>query len=78
MDKLAPIDDLPSTATLMNDTVFAQMFDGPSHELRALKFDKYDFGRTPGYLTGFSIVDRGVEGLNHFSSASVDGGNAEF
>lgn len=78
MDKPAPIDDLPSTATLMNDTAFAQMFEGPSHELRALKFDKYDFERTPGRLTGFCIVDRGVEGLNHFSGDSVDGGNAEF
>lgn len=78
MDKPAPIDDLHSTATLMNDTVFAQMFEGPSYELRALKFEKYDFERTPGCLTGFSIVDRGVGGLNHFSGDSVDGGNAEF
>lgn len=77
-DKTAPIDGLPGTATLVNDAAFAGMFDGPAHELRALRFDTFDYESEPRHLGGFLVVDRGVEGLNRSLGVSVDGEEVEF
>lgn len=73
-----PIGNLPSTATLVNDAVFPAMFEGPSHKLRALRFETTVHDGRPSYLLGFLIVDRGVAGLNSFTSSSIGGESAAF
>lgn len=78
LDRPAPIDNLPSTATLVNDTAFSGMFDGPAHELRALKFDTNRYGDPPRLLWGWLVADRGVPGLNSLSGEAVDDGGVRF
>lgn len=63
-----PVRDLSDTATLVNDARFPKMFDGPSRELRTLKFERQ----------GIRVIDRGVEGLNSFSSGCDDTDEVEF
>ena len=48
-----PSGEPPDEATPENDVPFSGMFDGPAHELRALKFDTNRYGDPPGLLWGF-------------------------
>lgn len=78
MEKDNPIKDLPATVTIVNDARFPSMFEGPAHELHALKFDAHVYEGYSRYVRGFLIVDRGIEGLNSFSSNSADAEGASF
>lgn len=78
LDRPAPINNLPDSATLVDDAAFTGMFDGPAHELRALKFDTYRYGDPPRYSWGFLVVDRGVPGLNSLSGEAVDDEGVRF
>ena len=77
-DESAPIDEPSSDATLAPDAAFTGMFDGPAHELRALKFDTYRYGDPPRYSWGFLVVDRGVPGLNSLSGEAMGDGGVRF
>ena len=79
MERDDPIGGLPATAHLVNDARFPSMFDGPSHELRALRFVSegsrwYSSPPRVDYL----IVDRGIEGPNSFSCDQDDVEKAAF
>ena len=83
-DAVEPVEDSepssepPDEATPDNDVPFSGMFDGPAHELRALKFDTYRYGDPPRYSWGFLVVDRGAPGLNSLSGEAVDDGGVRF
>jgi hypothetical protein len=78
LEESTPINNLPNTATLVNDAAFPEMFDGPAHELRALRFETYDYENPFPHLSGFFIVDSGIQGLNRFSGEAVNSGVVEF
>lgn len=70
-----PVRDLPDSATLVNDASFPSMFDGPSHELRALRFVTRNYGLySEPESSHLCIVDRGVEGLNSFTGGTDGAG----
>ncbi len=77
-DEPAAPEEHPSTMALVSFATYPEMFDGPTHELRALKFDTNRYGDPPGFLWGFLVVDRGVPGLNSLSGEAVDGGGVRF
>lgn len=77
-DELAAPEEPQSTTMLVSYATFPEMFDGPAHELRALKFDTNRYGDPPGLLWGFLVVDRGVLGLNGLSGEAVDSGGVRF
>ena len=78
LDRPAPIDNLPSTATLVDDAAFTGMFDGQAHELRALKFDTNRYGDQPRYLWGWLVVDHGAQGLNRLSGEAMSDEGVRF
>ena len=78
-DIATSLQNFPSTVTLVNDAAFSEMFDGPAHELRALKFDaRSDDQWSRSRSKSFRIVDHGVEGLNSFAGTTVDGQAVQF
>lgn len=73
----APISNLPSAATLVNDAAFPGMFDGPAHELHALRFDTRTVDFSYGSSRGLIVVDPGAEGLNSYLGSGLSSGTVE-